>query len=211
MRKVNAGCKTSLQWPELKCAGCGNSWTGGKEPTICIACLNPTCCAECHLQLQHQDICTFYQNFTPIYEVYESINGFRALLHRSILAAGTGQKVTYASPRFLSAQKQDSSHILLERGFRQYGSPVAGTQEFMKLVEEHPDYEHRTCTCTCEKCRATAHPVYNCTSWCLNSDTYKMQFKECWCICSVCIQAGPHTLKDCFYTCKLVKLDNTKN
>ena len=127
MRKVNAGCKTSLQWPELECAGCGNSWTGGKEPTICIACLNPTCCAECHLQLQHQDICTFYQNFTPIYEVYESINGFRALLHRSILAAGTGQKVTYASPRFLSAQKQDSSPHVLERGFRQYGSPVAGT------------------------------------------------------------------------------------
>ena len=33
----------------MVCANCGKDWKSGKEPSICVACLNPTCCAECHL------------------------------------------------------------------------------------------------------------------------------------------------------------------
>lgn len=200
-----------MKWPDVKCAGCSKDWHRGTEPTICIACGNPTCSAECHLHLQDQGICTFYQNFTPLNDVYENLNGFRALLYKSILAAHLGQNVTYASPRFMNAIKHDSDHILIERGFRQYGNPIPAVQELMKVIDPVSVYEHRLCHCTCEKCKVSPHPVYNCLTWCLAENHFQTQHIECWCICSECIQKGSHTLKDCFHICKLKKLDNTKN
>ena len=127
-----------------------------------MACGNPTCSADCHIHLQDQQICTFYQNFTPLVDVYESLNGFRAILHKSILNAHVGQKVTYASPRFMSATKHDAENIAIERGFRQYGSPIAEVQNFMTVIENESTFAHRICTCQCEKCKDSVHPVYNC-------------------------------------------------
>ncbi len=211
LTSFNLGLRTTLKWPELSCAHCKRPWSSGSEPTICIACSNATCSSDCHLALQDQKVCTFFTNFTPITEVYESTNGFRAILYRSILAAEIGQRVTYASPRFMSAVKYDSEHVMIQRGFRQYGNPVAEAEGFMKVIEKEPDYEHRICTCDCEKCQGSVHPVYNCLTWCLKSAVNKAQYIECWCICSECIQKGAHSVKDCFYSCKLKKLDNTKN
>ena len=99
---------------------------------------------------------------TPLVDVYESLNGFRAILHKSILNAHVGQKVTYASPRFMSATKHDAENIAIERGFRQYGSPIAEVQNFMTVIENESTFAHRICTCQCEKCKDSVHPVYNC-------------------------------------------------
>jgi hypothetical protein len=202
---LNRGCKTSLHWPELKCAACEKPWREGKEPTICIACVNATCSAECHLALQDQQICTFFTNFEPKVEVYEDINGFRAIPKGNLVNVLQGQRVTYASPRFLTAVKEDEERISIERGFRQYGNPVEGVLEKMKVLNQVPDYEHRSCACDCELCAKGTHPVYNCLSWCLKGDAYKEKFIECWCICSECIQKGAHARKDFHFSCKVRK------
>jgi hypothetical protein len=105
----------------------------------------------------------------------------------------------------LTAVKEDEERISIERGFRQYGNPVEGVLEKMKVLNQVPDYEHRSCACDCELCAKGTHPVYNCLSWCLKGDAYKEKFIECWCICSECIQKGAHARKDCHFSCKVRK------
>jgi hypothetical protein len=201
----NKGCKTSLAWPDLKCAACEKSWHEGPEPTICIACVNATCSAECHLALQDQQVCTFFKNFEPKLDVYEKVNGFRAIPKVNLKNVFVGQRVTFASPRFLTAFKEDEERISIERGFRQFGNPVKAMIEKMKVVNTETVYEHRTCSCDCELCVKSSHPVYNCLTWCLKSQAYREKFIECWCICSECIQKGAHTRKDCHFSCKVRK------
>lgn len=155
------------------------------------------------MALQDKQICTFFKNFSPRPEVYADINGFRAIPKNNLNFVDVGHRVTYASPRFLTAIKEDVEHIVIERGFRQFGNPVEAVLQKMKIKNQSPEYEHRVCTCDCELCTQASHPVYNCLTWCLKSTSYKEKYLECWCICSECIQRGAHTQKDCHFTCKV--------
>ena len=202
LKGFNWGALTLLSWKDLLCS-CGKPWTDGHEPTICVACGSATCSADCHLKLQEDHQCLFFTNFTAEEAVFEEVNGFRAILLHNINVAKQGQRVTYASPRFMSAFKHSESHIALQRGFRQYGTPASSTQDKMQVIEETPTYEHRLCPCQCEKCVQSPHPVYNCTSYCENSEHKKLQSIECWCICSACILKGPHARSDCLHSCKM--------
>ncbi|CAG9314901.1 unnamed protein product [Blepharisma stoltei] len=206
----NSGRKTLLHWSDIKCT-CGKPWTHGSEPTICIACANATCSPECHIKLQEQNVCLFYTNFAALDIVFETVNGFRAILHKNFQIAKQGQRVTYASPRFMSAFKHDENHILLQRGFRQYGQPLEEMTKNMSVIEEKTSYEHAMCLCNCEVCSQNKHPAYNCISTCQHSKNKKLKHVECWCLCSECIVRGAHSRKDCYHTCKLQKLENDNN
>lgn len=205
--KFNAGYKTQIDWEELKCS-CGQPWAQGTQPTICIACGTATCSDDCHLQLQDDHLCLFFTNLTPTDIVFEDINGFRAILLGNIEKVAVGQRVSYASPRFMNAVKNKEKSILIQRGFRQYGIPGANMLERMSVVEDSPSYEHRICQCDCDTCSQTVHPVYNCMSRCLNTDKRKFKYIECWCMCSHCIMLDSHTRKDCHFACKFSALTN---
>lgn len=128
-------------------------------------------------------------------------------MHNNLLIAKYGQRVTYASPRFMSAYKHDDSHILIQRGFRQYGQPQESMVSNMKVIEQDASYEHGLCNCNCEICAKEKHPIYNCLGTCQASDHAKLKYIECWCLCSECILKGGHSRKDCHHTCKLQKIE----
>ena len=201
IHSLNKGCRVKLNWRKLRCI-CGKPWLEGKDPTICLACLTATCSAECHLQLQETHQCLFFTNFTPNDHVYEKINGFRAMLYQNIGLAPDKGRVTFGSPRFASVYKEGEDHLIIQRGYRQYGQPMTNTTSCMEVIEDNPDYEHRNCLCECEQCVKSPHPVNNCDHFCLvKHEERNMQNIECWCLCSYCILVGAHSKMDCMHTC----------
>lgn len=222
--KFNLGYPFILNLEEIKCP-CGTPFLESNNSSICSACGTATCSSKCHHEhLTKTDSCCFDSNFfNEKYPVNVS-SGLRSMRILDFLKA-----IEYNYPPFTRNSSSDSKfmssytgeepfHIILQRGFRQYGQPHLNTLNTMielegdKGKEMFNKFSTKLCNCDCEYCTyISPHPEYNCFHKCLinskkeisEEDKLKEGFyKKCNCSCSACLNfLKDHRIDDCYMNC----------